>query len=230
MNDNPPTPPDSVTQEIPLLVRISRTKDNSSTRDDSTCYAVKSPDVVILDLYDDGDIVLLVEKSGKQELFELTPAATAALRKELEQAQVQLAGCLTAAEGGTSDPAKQGDYGWSLAYQKTLDLRTRLDAAQKECQRLNEIINGAFPETAALHELLDKAGCESVSKETLVILRATIAAQSAELDTLRAVLALVKQWAFNSTGVDETKKEAALETIFRLTCEVPPAARHPTAP
>jgi len=45
-----------------------------------------------------------------------------ALRKELEQARVQLAGCLTAAEGCTSSPAKQGDYGWSPAYQRVLEL------------------------------------------------------------------------------------------------------------
>lgn len=42
---------------------------------------------------------------------------------ELEQAYVQLAGCLTAAEGAIREPAKQGDYGWSLAYQKVLELR-----------------------------------------------------------------------------------------------------------
>ncbi len=46
------------------------------------------------------------------------------LETETEQARVQLAGCLTAAEGvGVDSAAKQGDYGWSLAYQKTLDLR-----------------------------------------------------------------------------------------------------------
>lgn len=48
------------------------------------------------------------------------------IERELEQTRVQLAGCLTAAEGSTHDPAKRGDYGWSLAYQKTLDLRQDL--------------------------------------------------------------------------------------------------------
>ena len=42
---------------------------------------------------------------------------------EVEQLRVQLAGCLTAAEGATQSPAVQGDYGWSLAYQRTLELR-----------------------------------------------------------------------------------------------------------
>lgn len=34
--------------------------------------------------------------------------------KEIEQLQVQLAGCSVAALGGIKNPAKQGDYGWSL--------------------------------------------------------------------------------------------------------------------
>ena len=55
------------------------------------------------------------------------------LREELEQARVQLAGCLVAAEGGTSEPvtAEHGDYGWSLAYQRTLDL-SRADDRLRE--------------------------------------------------------------------------------------------------
>lgn len=51
------------------------------------------------------------------------------LGTEVEQLRVQLAGCLVAAEGGT-DPAviaKDGDYGWSLAYQRVLELRHSFD-------------------------------------------------------------------------------------------------------
>lgn len=46
-----------------------------------------------------------------------------------EQLQVQLAGCLTAAEGGTSESvvAVRGQYGWSPAYQAVLDLRNAFD-------------------------------------------------------------------------------------------------------
>jgi predicted HAD superfamily Cof-like phosphohydrolase len=44
---------------------------------------------------------------------------------EVEELRVQLAGCLVAAEGGTSPDvvAHKNEYGWSLAYQQTLDLR-----------------------------------------------------------------------------------------------------------
>ena len=43
--------------------------------------------------------------------------------EEVERLRVQLAGCLTAAEGHVSSPAKEGDYGWSPAYQAVLELR-----------------------------------------------------------------------------------------------------------
>lgn len=49
------------------------------------------------------------------------------LREEIEQLQVQLAGCLMAADGGTKDIAKKGSYGWSPAYQAVLDLRKKFD-------------------------------------------------------------------------------------------------------
>lgn len=52
--------------------------------------------------------------------------------RELEQERVQLAGCLTAAEGATHDPAKQGDYGWSLAYQRTLELFRKAEKVEKQ--------------------------------------------------------------------------------------------------
>jgi len=48
--------------------------------------------------------------------------------KKIEQLEVQLAGCATAALGWNSEPAKQGDYGWSPAYQDVLDLRIKFDS------------------------------------------------------------------------------------------------------
>ena len=62
------------------------------------------------------------------------------LKAQVEQLDVQLAGCLTAAEGMCGDnPPKQGDYGWSLAFQKTLDLRTERDRMHKEFELLRRI-------------------------------------------------------------------------------------------
>jgi len=50
------------------------------------------------------------------------------LNEQIEQFRVQLAGVSVAAMGGTKNVAVQGDYGWSLAYQDTLDLRIKFDA------------------------------------------------------------------------------------------------------
>ena len=50
------------------------------------------------------------------------------LREENEQLQVQLAGCLTAAEGYITAPATKDMYGWSMAYEQTLQLRRRFEA------------------------------------------------------------------------------------------------------
>ena len=49
--------------------------------------------------------------------------------EEIEQLRVQLAGCSVAALGGTNKEhiAKEGDYGWSVAYQDVLNLRIEHD-------------------------------------------------------------------------------------------------------
>jgi hypothetical protein len=57
-----------------------------------------------------------------------------------ERLLVQLAGCGVAATGWNNDPAKQGDYGWSPAYQDVLDLRRkyeRLVAVARGCHDYN---------------------------------------------------------------------------------------------
>ena len=49
-----------------------------------------------------------------------------------EQLTVQLAGVSVAALGGIHEPAKQGDYGWSSAYQDVLNLRIKYEELLKE--------------------------------------------------------------------------------------------------
>jgi hypothetical protein len=55
--------------------------------------------------------------------------ALAGRDNQIEQLRVQLAGCLTAAEGGTwpESTAEPGQYGYSLAYEKVLLLRRAYD-------------------------------------------------------------------------------------------------------
>lgn len=54
------------------------------------------------------------------------------LREENEQLRVQLAGVSMAALGITYNIAKQGDYGWSVAYQDTLELRKKYEDLLKD--------------------------------------------------------------------------------------------------
>jgi hypothetical protein len=54
------------------------------------------------------------------------------LKKRVEQLEVQLAGCATAALGSTINTANPGDYGWSGSYQDVLNLRIRYDELKKE--------------------------------------------------------------------------------------------------
>jgi hypothetical protein len=55
------------------------------------------------------------------------PESPGKLFKQIEQLGIQLAGCSTAAAGWNQEPAKQGDYGWSPAYQDVLDLRRKYE-------------------------------------------------------------------------------------------------------
>ncbi len=76
----------------------------------------------------------------------------ATLQAEVEQLQVQLAGCLTAAEGHRPDPAvDEQAYGWSPAYATTLTLRLDYERLRADASEdlFPEILQ-AFGEVSAL--------------------------------------------------------------------------------
>lgn len=83
------------------------------------------------------------------------------LAQECEQLRVQLAGCAVAAHGGTSEPvvAKHGDYGWSPAYQDTLDLRRKHDALERQLAEAQAQL------TAAIRDL-DESKDAALLKQT----------------------------------------------------------------
>jgi hypothetical protein len=75
------------------------------------------------------------------------------LRWEAERLRVQLAGCLTAAEGHVPDPpVSQGAYGWSLAYQTTLDLHTEKERLAQRLDALREIVDEEIEFSAPLSD------------------------------------------------------------------------------
>ena len=61
-----------------------------------------------------------------------------AARERYEQAECQLAGCMTAAMGWALEPPKQGDWGWSASFQEVLNLRQKWEALRAELQRERE--------------------------------------------------------------------------------------------
>lgn len=70
-------------------------------------------------------------------------AEKAALEQRLEQATVQLAGCLTAAEGpGTI--AERTAWGWSPAYQAVVDLRLQHDALRENVGKAVKLLDNVI--------------------------------------------------------------------------------------
>ena len=78
------------------------------------------------------DVVML------REDLEQRTAELEAAKAELEQERVRLASCLIAAEGGTKDIVKQGDYGWSPAYRATLNLQAELERVRADNKALDK--------------------------------------------------------------------------------------------
>lgn len=88
--------------------------------------------------------------------YDALAARVQEVERELEQVRVQLAGCLAAAEGATTDAAKRGAYGWSPAYQATLDLRRQHDRAMKMMKEVRPMLLGL---AAAKHAGAFSAEC-----------------------------------------------------------------------
>jgi len=78
-------------------------------------------------------------------------------RERAEQLQVQLAGCLTAAEGGTTDPARPGMYGWSMSYAAALGLRLSFEKAEAEVASLRGQLARAVRQTDNQFEMREVA-------------------------------------------------------------------------
>jgi hypothetical protein len=66
------------------------------------------------------------------------------MASEVEQLEVQLAGCMTAALGWAKDPPKRGDYGWSPAFQDVLNLRAKYEAQRKILEAGRDLVQSAF--------------------------------------------------------------------------------------
>ena len=76
-----------------------------------------------------------MSKLSTQELID-------SLAHDLEQARVQLARCSAAASGATKQPARPGQYGWSLAYQDVLDLRIKYDRLLAQSRKAAHAAHG----------------------------------------------------------------------------------------
>ena len=103
-------------------------------------------------------------------------------KSEVEQLHVQLAGCMTAADGANSDPAKQGDYGWSPAYQRVLEIRIELERLRAE--NATAEARGAAAEREACAKLADAEAASNVAREV-----AESAARWAAEDVAKAIRA-----------------------------------------
>lgn len=105
--------------------------------------------------------LVLVGESAVNALDRMIDAvnAVAVKRPRAEQAETQLAGCSTAALGGTNPAtvATPGMYGWSQSYQDVLNLRRRHDRLEQALQKISSQGYWAHDTTSTvLVKLLDE--------------------------------------------------------------------------
>lgn len=88
-----------------------------------------------------------------------------------ERLVVQLAGCLTAAEGGIMEPqrAHKGDYGWSVAYQAVVDLRESHELLLQELER-RRMTDGAVQVVDQAHQASHRRALSQGAKVVLAAL------------------------------------------------------------
>lgn len=60
--------------------------------------------------------------------------------KDNDRLQIQLAGCLSAAEGAVDNPPIKGEWAWSCAYQAVLDLRLRYEKLQCDLAEIEQFV------------------------------------------------------------------------------------------
>ena len=104
-------------------------------------------------------------------------AENAELLTDLDRERTQHAGCLTAAEGATSPEhvASRGDYGWSLAYQKTLDLRRKYDALEARATAAEGERDRLRDENARLRGLLPAETLDEFARRVAALQKAAAA-------------------------------------------------------
>ena len=115
---------------------------------------------------------------------------TAAKDSRIEQLETQLAGVSVAALGGTREPvtAKRGQWGWSVAYQDTLDLRRKYEALEAKLAAATLDIERYHLREADWNKALAQ------SEEVRVAAEAKLAAQGEPL-TSDEISVVVDEWA-----------------------------------
>jgi hypothetical protein len=99
----------------------------------------------VMDHFQNTALALLIANSKQFEEVRKLQETNTINCERIEQLDVQLAGVSVAALGGTKEPATPDQWGWSRAYQDTLDLRIKYEYLLKQysdllAQRVSEAV------------------------------------------------------------------------------------------